>query len=401
MSAEFPSPSLRLSAMGNLRLVIADEYSEINLCDFGKNPAGLLEDNEGRSLIRAKGVWSKEKPESGNSLQGEGVYHYKNITSISGEYCRSSWNFSSTGEEGEEVKYKPQFDTWKLAGALNVAHGVTPLGFSLRKREGSLFFTSQKYSVEEIKAGVGFGKENAKLGITFTSYHSKTTFDTTAVQIISFHGIFDLSNNLTFAAQYNQGKLKKTEYYGNYYGWQSPRKVSHNVRSFSTRGSHTIVGEPGNLKLGFQVELSNFVPYEFLGYYSYEKRKRNSWGLGMGYEYKKKWRVGMEYHRENREEYYNPKEYFSQNEINFGGELSNILSLFSLRLGVGLKSYESGLFVDNYCFGIGYLAPNKLAKIDLTYNLEKSNYSYYGALGGFNPTDRTLGFLLTLYSKTK
>jgi len=45
------SPCLRLAAMGNLHLVVEDTDNEINAYDFGKSPAGLIDDDEGKSKL--------------------------------------------------------------------------------------------------------------------------------------------------------------------------------------------------------------------------------------------------------------------------------------------------------------------------------------------------------------
>ncbi|KPK74938.1 MAG: hypothetical protein AMJ89_05150 [candidate division Zixibacteria bacterium SM23_73] len=51
----------RLSGMGDLSIVIEDESNMINLWDFARNPAGLLNDESG-SVIRGNFLYSTEKP---------------------------------------------------------------------------------------------------------------------------------------------------------------------------------------------------------------------------------------------------------------------------------------------------------------------------------------------------
>lgn len=54
---ELVSPDYRLAAMGNLDLVVRHWDNELNMYDFGESPAGLLDDNQGKSLLYLPGSY--------------------------------------------------------------------------------------------------------------------------------------------------------------------------------------------------------------------------------------------------------------------------------------------------------------------------------------------------------
>lgn len=56
LSSHVGATRSRLSAMGDLSIVIEDESNMINLWDFARNPAAFLHD-EGASVLRGDFVW--------------------------------------------------------------------------------------------------------------------------------------------------------------------------------------------------------------------------------------------------------------------------------------------------------------------------------------------------------
>jgi hypothetical protein len=65
----------RLSAMGDLSIVIEDESNMIDLWDFSRNPAGFLEDEEG-SVIRGDFIWDTYQIKNLTYTDYQNPFHY-------------------------------------------------------------------------------------------------------------------------------------------------------------------------------------------------------------------------------------------------------------------------------------------------------------------------------------
>ncbi|MBA7528422.1 hypothetical protein ES705_20605 [subsurface metagenome] len=89
--------NLRLAALGNLDLVVEELANEINAYDFGASPAGLIVDDNGKSMIYIPGIYgvtaSRVTPSyiawhgSGVSLMG--VFKFRKKFAIGGSFTKT------------------------------------------------------------------------------------------------------------------------------------------------------------------------------------------------------------------------------------------------------------------------------------------------------------------------
>lgn len=226
-------PDLRLSAMGDIGIVITGFTNEINSYDFGELGAGIIEDNEGNSYFLIPGIFGSDMTEEiyeqkelymdKLSCSGYTKITDRNVFGISGGIYRKRARFHSWGDMSVvKSNYKNLNDTLIFAHRFNqliagfrggydtqekiekhfyglsnyktnILHGEPSLIFKTRDNLWTLGFgyeyerLRQEFAhygeevslIQTLKVPLIFTNPSTNLGIKFNFQLAKSPFDTT------------------------------------------------------------------------------------------------------------------------------------------------------------------------------------------------------------------------------
>ncbi len=387
---EPPGNSLRLAGMGNLMLVIEDEQNEINLYDFGNNVAGIIEDDTGKTRIRGLGMWSEDEKSEWpvRRFWGEAIYRKVGKGAVGGMLDHRSLKDEGTDMWGETVEWRYEdfryggFFAFNLDTNLNlgfhydyegIKSGYDDEYFDWKKRfhrgGGALSFSKSDSVGKQFNMGVTFDYTDSK-----EEYRDKE--NECIEKKIGVQGIYALDNKLKLGIKGELEHIKEEE--------EEPDLW----RYIKLCGQYKIIGEPGDLIIGFQFGYANYILYKSIWQrYFWEGSEFNT-NLGLGYFYKERVKFGIEFYRSRtkRKKLKNGDDVDYRHEMHIGCEIDK--ENFSFRLGYFSHDYyssNSGI----YCLGIGYLLPSDIGKLDIAYNLEKE--------GPWKSDFWTLGLMATFY----
>lgn len=372
------SSDYRLAAMGNLDLVVEHWDNEINAYDFGKSPAGILEDDSGKSTVYVPvtygftnfddSVYSEIYAWDGYKLSGSSVVRIQQRFAIGG--------FASKKRTESVDNYTPYwrrtkfYDTYdgKIIAAYSLSSWPTlGFGFNYTKRqeideyeEGESYdsLESDRYEYEP-----SLLLQPPKLPLWFAlTYRLSKTRDTPAVHDVIFPVIFS-SGQYTVGLRAELGTIPN----------DGPTRQSLAMRSlfrFSVGDRYVYAGSMLEINSPLIMSFDDYSSLHFDG-------RQMDLGIGLAYGQNGVGLIGIEYERNIRKLEFVDGDFFTvhTHNVNLGVEI-NVIRILPLRFGYVNSTldypgyYYSNPTEDVVTAGCGlYLSAARLW-LDFAYNVK-------------------------------
>lgn len=382
--------SLRLSGMGNLNLAVEDELNELNFYDFGGNPAGIIENDSNKSLVKAKGTYTDYK-QKWEYTERE-WRNFSTYGSIETAYRNKNLGLAINPSHRYIYKYSRKDDYYynkDNAGypALDIAGACKPKWFTVGaglqnnrtylKQEDSTSYEKTD-DTKNTYAGIIFNPLSVmkgKLCVGITGGYWTEQMDTVTDENFGMQAIYNLEDKLKIGIRTN---IEKNITYN--------RDSSLEVSSATElKGIYTIGNGENRVNLGCQMDFNTSDTYNKN---DTTKTILTGFGTGLFYSNSGKYGIGIEFIVNNKTYECIPypedgdlvqKNYY----IRTGGEI-NFKKYLYLRGGYCLNFidaahanlwYRTGRTSETYTAGIGIKLLNM--KLDAAYNFDEGFFSLF------------------------
>ncbi len=394
---ELLSSDLRLAAMGNLDLVVIGWDNEINAYDFGESPAGVIEDNKGKSTVYVPGIYGCTQFDSlpgsewnGCGYSAEGIVKSKSKFAVGNSFSRTyADNLPYSEEIPPHISVPVNYDN--LYEMLIAAYrGLRWLTMGLRfsyKKETIHYAEHRDEDYDDIytyEPSVLIQPANLHWHFGFKYELNEHRWEPT---------IHDFTLPIIYSSPQLRlgikGGLGTTPYDG-------PARKSLKLRSI-----YQISAGKGAVSLGMLFAYANPPFVGDLTYLWWSDGWQTDYGLGIAYHHERLWQIGLQYKRKihKTKTFWEWEEYsyaMHQQSIHCGAEIS-ILRNIPIRLGYVNVSYDypyafyNDPAYDIITTGFGVRIPRAKLEIDFAYNIEFIDRSGYYVYETFLDKDHTLG----------
>ncbi len=371
---ELLNTDLRLAATGNLDIVVVGWDNEINAYDFGESPAGVIEDNNGKSTVYAPGIYGFTQFDSlpnhewsGYALSALGIVKIKSQFATGFTYSRNGADY--THKYGVDLQDSENYDSHlaSLITAYRILSGFT-LGFSgsyskkTTKWQYYTYIEEDYHDIYSYKPAILI--QPAKLHWQF-GFNYKLSKHKTDPSIHDFTiPIIFSSPQLRLGIK---GGLGTTPYDG-------PARKSLKLRSI-----YRILAGFNAVNLGVLFAYANPLMYEDFSFFWVDGWETD-YGIGIAYEHEIFGMIGLQYKRNIKKEYWDWEGYeysttIHKHYISCGAEIL-LLSNIPVRIGYVDEiydhqySYYNNPAYDLITAGFGIRIPKAKLEIDFAYNVK-------------------------------
>ncbi len=397
---ELLSSDLRLAAMGNLDLAVIGWDNEVSAYDFGESPAGVIEDNSGKSMVYVPGVYGCTRFDSlpgsewnGYALSALGIVKIKSRFATGFTYSRRGADHIYEYVYGPYTEYQDHRDYDSHFGSLITAYRISScftLGFRGSYSKSATQWQYDPYTDEDYddiytyEPSVLIQPVNLHWHFAFKYELNKHRWEPT---------IHDFTLPIIYSSPQLRlgikGGLGTTPYDG-------PLRKSLKLRSI-----YQISAGRGAVNLGLLFAYASPPFVEDLTYLWWSEGWETDYGIGIAYQHETLWQIGLQYKRKihKTKTYWEWEEYsyaMHQQSIHCGAEIS-LLKNIPIRLGYVNVSYDypyafyNDPAYDIITTGFGVRIPRAKIEIDFAYNIEFIDRSGYYIYETFLDKDHTLG----------
>jgi hypothetical protein len=386
----------RLSAMGDLSIVIEDESNKIDLWDFAGNPAGLLDDEEG-STVTGNFLYSIEEPDYYSSISypyPEGRFFVKRADILNNRILgvfrkKDKFALGIGGDDCErtikDMIYK--FKIRKSNASLVINQNLTPktsLGLALEYTEYHVSYDKRSSQEFDVTAGLSTTiSDLVCLGgtLAYKRFHPTANFsDVTNCNSLEF----SFQSFLAADKKVKMGMETVLAFRRTGWGWgdyEDFLRGRHNeycsiwlkfkgVYDLSSKFSIGLYFNDNDLFVNFY---DPFYDYYLIPVYDFMIRHL---GLGGIYRIRQGVLIGLEYHIQDtaRERCYFQHHRFIKESINVGAEVIAIKQVALrggfIRAQTTDNPYNKGSkqgWRNSVTFGLGYEMPRTNLLLDIAY----------------------------------
>lgn len=364
--------NLRLAAIGNLDLVVEDFNNEINAYDFGKSPAGVIDDDNGASFIYVPGIYGFTA--LGDGILGgtdwhgygfsvAGILKLKSKFAIGGSFSKTSAN--------EEV------DSWMLRRSEYYANYYDTLVIGYKFLPAFSFGFRGSYTKNTVREEDYYGSNYGELRIY--SYepsvlvspcktHWKFGFNYRLWKYDSYWTTHSFAIPVLFSSQNLKFGLKS---YLETQPNDSPNK------SLEFRSIYRIFMNRRQINFGLMLKGASYYISEQY-YFIYADEWAMSIGTGVAYIDRNIGLLGFQYKLNIIKEYQNQSA-IHQRDLNLGAEFY-LFQNIPIRVGYTKIGYTNGSDYPSYDIitsGFGIKIPGVKLEIDFAHNLKFLRYYSY------------------------
>jgi|GEM_PF-1526995 len=375
---------LRLAAIGNLDLIVMGWDNEINAYDFGESPAGIIEDNHGKSMVYLPGAynvtdlderpfyeyWPYDDEWDSYGLRVLGIAKIKSRLAIGGSFLKARAN-RSYYYMYYALPYFEHYDTY--SGRVVSAYKALPwftIGCqgSYRKRRETyehpvyeeVYYEIDEYVLEPAVLIV-LPHQHWQCGLNYL--HKKVkTYPTVHHFTVPFVYSY---KQLQFGLKTSFGHVPISD------DWK---------KAIEFRSLYKIPMEVGSVNVGLLFSYATPQMWEDFTIWSSEGWQRKM-GIGIAYNNIKLGMIGMQYTKYSiKSDVFDYSYTTHENNMHFGIELLLLRNL-PVRLGyiyTGLDyPYYSEPSYDMITTGFGIKIPSINLEIDFAYNSQFIRVNYY------------------------